>query len=106
MSESPMPQIAIKPAPAPLPAPTKHPAQIIFASAAEAAGGAFMVSILGGVALTIAGAFAGNMVPSAPPFFHGGAPNLPHGLFGWNVWSGGRAMAFAVFFAIFFAHSL
>ena len=41
--------------------------EIIIDSATEAFGSAFVVWGLGGVAISIAGSFAGDMIPSLPP---------------------------------------
>ena len=87
--------------PAPRFDPSRDPLKTIFDSALEAFGSAFVVWIMGGIAFSIAGGFAGGMVPSLPPGF-GGPPSGPH--HGW--WRVVRGDAFGVFFAIFFVHSL
>ncbi len=76
--------------------------EIIWESAVEAAGGAFVVWILGGVALSIAGAFAGDMIPSAPPFHRGGV----HPWFGQHWLHSLKGHSLVFLFAAFFAHSL
>ena len=81
--------------------PSRNLEEIIIGSATEALGSAFVVWILGGVAISIAGGFAGNMVPSLPPGFDGPEPRFQHG---W--WQAVRGEAFGIFFAIFFVHSL
>ncbi len=77
--------------------------QLIFASACEALGSAFLVWLLGGIALSIAGSVAEDMVPSPPPFLPkpGGPPaNLAD-------WRGSmQKNAFVIIFLVFFAHSL
>jgi hypothetical protein len=80
---------------------------VVFASATDAFGSALVIWILGGVAMSIAGSFAGQMIPSLPPGFgvqealdsHSSEPHHP-----W--WKAARGSAFALFFAIFFFHSL
>ncbi|HWD18323.1 MAG TPA: hypothetical protein VHB20_03525 [Verrucomicrobiae bacterium] len=89
-------------APAPLPAPRADLAAVI-GCAVEAATSALVVSILGQVALSIAGAFAGGMIPTPPPLFGAGDAAPSHH---WHGWSLLRGHALYFFFAIFFAHSL
>lgn len=84
-----------------------HTAAIIRASAKEALGSAVVVWILGGVALSLAGGFAGDMVPSPPPGF--GGAELPGGVparLAHACWRAARGNIFALSFAVFFAHSL
>jgi len=81
--------------------PSPDALDIIFDSAFEAFFSAFLVWIMGGIALNIAAEFSGNMVPSLPPGL-GGTQLGPHN--GW--WAAVRGKAFAIFFAIFFVHSL
>jgi len=80
---------------------------VIFASATEAFGSAFLLWILGGVAISIASSFAGDMIPSLPPGFGGPEASNTHqaGLhLAW--WDAARGSALGLFFAIFFVHSL
>jgi hypothetical protein len=85
----------------------RNAVDVIFASATDALGSAFLLWILGGVALEIAGEFAGEMVPSLPPAFAGQvaleAQDSGHHHVWWHAV---RGHAFVLFFAIFFAHSL
>jgi hypothetical protein len=75
--------------------------ETILASATEAVGSAFLLWMLGGVAISIAGSFAAEMVPSLPPGFDG--PHAGHHHKGWHA---ARGAAFGLFFAIFYIHSL
>lgn len=85
----------------------KGPVEVIVASATEALGSAFVVWILGGVALSIAGAFARDMIPSLPPGLAGEQVPKGHHAVHYNAWwREGRSDAFVLFFAIFFVHSL
>jgi len=81
--------------------------QVIFASATEAFGSAFILWILGGVAISITGSFAGNMIPSLPPGFGGEGASEGHQA-GHHTqwWNAVRGSAFGLFFAIFIVHSL
>ena len=81
--------------------------EVIFASATDAFGSALVLWILGGVAISIASSFAGNMVPSLPPGFggEGGSEGHPAGNHH-EWWTAMRGSAFGLFFAIFFVHSL
>jgi hypothetical protein len=80
---------------------SRNTVETILASATEAFGSAFLVWMIGGVAISIAGSFAGKMVPSLPPGF--GEPQAGHHQASWHAVRGG---AFVFFFAIFFIHSL
>jgi hypothetical protein len=75
------------------------------ASAGEALVGAFSLSILGTIAISIASGFAAGMIPSPPPGFaaesHG---DHASGHESWKHEMGERAFTFV--FAIFFVHSL
>ena len=102
-----MAQTESKPATDPQPAVERSASEVIFASATEALGSAFFLWILGGVALSIAGGFAGDMIPSLPPGFDAqdstGAHHSGHHS---SWWHAVRDSAFVIFFAIFFIHSL
>jgi hypothetical protein len=80
---------------------------VIFSSAAEAFTSAFFVWLLGGAALSIAGQFAGEMIPSLPPFLAARQPlesgNPAHHF---AVWESVRSGFFVLLFAIFFVHSM
>ncbi|HEY3855658.1 MAG TPA: hypothetical protein VGO67_14815 [Verrucomicrobiae bacterium] len=81
--------------------------EVIWDSAVEAASSAFVVCILGGVAFSIAGAFAGGMIPSRPPFFAGRhQPEIAHSSSVGDWLHSLKGHAFAFLFAVFFAHSL
>jgi hypothetical protein len=84
------------------PVPLQSAMAVIGASAADALSSAVVVWLLGGVAVSVAGAFAGQMVPSPPPGFGG----LEHGEHSHAWWHAVRGNALVLFFAIFFAHSL
>jgi hypothetical protein len=84
--------------------PAKGPVEVIFSSAVEAFWSAFVAWILGGVAISIASGFAGDMVPSLPPIF-AAQQQSNHGHHG-QWWHSVRGAGFALFYAIFFAHSL
>lgn len=87
--------------------PARSVTGVIIASASEAFFSALMVWLLGGVAFSIAGSFAGDMVPSPPPLFHGQPSGKPHHAKHGEEWSSGASgFVLGVFFAIFFAHSL
>lgn len=73
----------------------------VISGAIEAFWCAFMVWIMGGIAVSIAGGFAGNMVPSLPPGF--AHPQLGQYHEWWHTLKGDT---FAIFYAIFFVHSL
>jgi len=80
---------------------------VIFDSVMEAFYSALMVWILGGVAISIAGSFAGDMVPSLPPLFAGQSPaGTHHGPLHDAGREAVRNGALVFFFAIFFVHSL
>ena len=88
-------------------APSRNLAGVIVASATEAFASAVVLWFLGDAAISIAGSFAGGMMPSPPPgFAHqrpdaapaSGPPQPEWHLAGWA--------AFVLIFAIFFAHSL
>lgn len=87
----------------PSPVAPRSAADVIVASAKEAFGSALVLWLLGGVALGIAGAFAGNMIPSPPPGFEGQYSWKSHHHGGWHMF---HQRAFVIFFAIFFIHSL
>jgi hypothetical protein len=80
---------------------------VILASAKEALGSAFLLWVMGGVAISLVGAFAGDMIPSLPPGF-GGPPtsDARHSGLPQDWWRAARVSAFGIFFAIFFIHSL
>jgi hypothetical protein len=80
---------------------SRNTVETILASATEAFGSAFLVWMMGGVAISIAGSFADKMVPSLPPGFDGAQAGHHQAL--WHAVRGG---AFGFFFAIFFIHSL
>ena len=86
----------------PQPVASRNAGEVIADSATEALGGAFTLWILGGVALSIAGSFAGDMIPSLPPGFAGSEPSEGH-LTGHHSawWHEVRGNAFVLFFAIF-----
>jgi len=102
-----MPDIEIKLAKQePMPsAPDSSVFEIIIDSATEAFGSAFVVWGLGGVAVSIAGSFAGDMIPSLPPGFSGQDLKANHEQIR-TLWEAMRGSAFGLFFAIFFVHSL
>src|ERR1700749_2839464 len=79
---------------------------IIVGSATEAFGSALVLWILGGVAIDIAGSFAGNMVPSPPPIFAAQPEGHHKHHSGGASWHDAGHGVFILFFAIFFAHSL
>jgi hypothetical protein len=81
--------------------PSRNAVDTILASATEAFGSAFLLWILGGVAISIAASFAGEMIPSLPPGFDGPKEGRHHA---W--WNAARGCAFGFCFAIFFIHSL
>jgi hypothetical protein len=86
-------------------APASRVFAIIFDSVTEAFGSAFVIWILGGVAISIADSFAGDMIPSSPPGFSGEHLNANHAhIRTW--WEAVRGNAFGLFFVIFFMHSL
>ena len=58
----------------PQPMASRNAANIIVASATEAFGSAIFLWVLGGVAISIAGSFAGDMIPSLPPSLAGQGP--------------------------------
>jgi hypothetical protein len=91
----------------PPPATRPNAIAVIISSATEALGSAFMLWILGGIAISIAGSFASGMLPSPPPGF-GGKPAAEDNDSGdFEAFGGGfEGSAFGLFFAIFFAHSL
>lgn len=78
---------------------------IIVDSMTEAFGSAFVVWGLGGVAVSIAGSFAGDMIPSLPPGFSGQHLKANHEQIR-TLWEAVRGSAFGLFFTIFFMHSL
>ena len=81
--------------------------EVIVGSATEALGSAFLLWVLGGVAISIAGSFAHDMIPSLPPGFAGQEPLEGHHSGHHDAWwDAVRGGAFGLFFAIFFAHSL
>jgi hypothetical protein len=80
----------------------RNAVETILSSAAEAFGSAFVVCLLGGIALSIAGSFAGEMIPSLPPGFD--RPQAGKADNSW--WDTAQSGAFGFFFAIFFIHSL
>lgn len=88
-------------------APKRDLFSVIFESAFEAFGGGLLFYILGDVALGIAGGFAGNMIPAAPPGFSGwGNPKGDHSPSHdewWRIEGNGPLICI---FALFFAHSL
>lgn len=87
--------------------PSRNAIGVIIDSASEALGSAFLVWVLGGVAISFLGSFAGGMVPSLPPGFAAQQPSggdhaaHPHAL-----WRAVRGGAFIFFFTVFFVHSL
>jgi hypothetical protein len=89
------------------PAPTRSAGEVIIASATDAFGSAIVLWLLGGVAVSMAGSFAGQMIPSLPPAFaaqqSSEADHAGHH-FAWRQAMRGGALVF--FFAIFFIHSL
>ncbi len=92
----------IKSAANPQAVPPRNVVETIFASATEAFGSAFVLCFLGGIALSIAGSFAGEMVPSLPPGFD--RPQAGKADNSW--WDTAQSGAFGFFFAIFFIHSM
>jgi len=73
----------------------------------EAASSAFVVWLLGGVALGIAASFAGDMIPSPPPFLGGGAEaGTGRSWFAGHWLHSVKWYGFAFLFSVFFAHSL
>ncbi len=81
--------------------------EVIVASATEAFGSALLLWILGGVAISIAGSFAGDMIPALPPFFASQPTSEAHHARHHDAWwQAVRGGAFVFFFAIFFMHSL
>jgi hypothetical protein len=95
------------PPPNPEPAPKRNLFEVIFESALEALSSAFLVYILGGVALSIAGSFAGEMIPSAPPgvggWEHAKSDHSIQHEGWWDIEGNGPLICI---FVIFFAHSL
>jgi hypothetical protein len=88
-------------------APGRSAGKVIIASATEAFGSALVVWFLGGVAISIAASFAGDMIPSLPPVLARlqsleDDPAKHHAA--WRQEARGAALVFC--FAIFFAHSL
>ncbi|HUD47657.1 MAG TPA: hypothetical protein VMR33_12550 [Candidatus Baltobacteraceae bacterium] len=81
--------------------PSRNAVETILSSATEAFTGAFMVWILGRVAINIAGSISRRMVPSLPPGF--GGPQAGHPNAWWHAL---RGAALGIFFSIFFIHSL
>jgi hypothetical protein len=80
---------------------------VVWDSAVEALSSAFIVWILGGVALSIAGGFAKGMIPSPPPSFGGeGETALGRGWFGEDWVHPVKGHVFVFLFSVFFAHSL
>ncbi len=66
-----------------------------------------MLWIFGGIALSFAGAFTGDMIPTPPPLLRDAfaAPG-PHPAAAIAWWSVVKGHAFAAFFLLFFLHSL
>lgn len=79
--------------------------EVIVDAAVDSLVSAWLVWVLGGVALSIAGGFAGDMIPTLPPAFSGQQleANPAHGFAWWNVV---KRDAFGLFYAIFFLHAL
>lgn len=79
---------------------------VIISSATEAFTSAVMVWLLGGIAFSLASTFTEEMVPSPPPFYHGQHAGKSHHAHGGDDWGEASGYVLALFFAIFFAHSL
>jgi hypothetical protein len=91
----------------PQPTQVRGAAEVIFASAIEAFGSAFLLWILGGVAISIAASFARDMIPSLPPGFGAQGASAGHQTGSdRSWWDAVRGSALGLFFAIFFVHSL
>jgi len=75
---------------------------ILISSAGSAVATAFLVWILGGVAFSIAGGFAGEMIPSLPPGFTASPAGPAHR----ELWKPLQGVAFSALFVVFFLHSL
>jgi hypothetical protein len=89
-----------------IPAPARSVLEVIVLSAKGAFFSAIFVWFLGGVALSIAGSFAEDMVPAPPPGFGAAQGANHHG--GTHATSGhvAKGFMFGLFFTIFFAHSM
>jgi hypothetical protein len=81
--------------------PSRNAFETILASATDAFGSAVVLWILGGVAINIAGSFAGQMVPTLPPGFERLPAAQDH-----PWWHTAPSGGFTFCFAIFFIHSL
>ncbi len=88
-------------------APSRNIAEVMMDSAMDAFGSAIVLWLLGGIAISIAGSFAGEMIPSPPPGFPRQQPLESHAS-GNSTALGDAAgwTAFGLIFVIFFAHSL
>lgn len=96
-----MPVLDTKSAEHPQDIPLRNPLETILSSATEAFASAFVLWMLGGLAINFAGSFARQMVPSLPPGFD--PPPAAHDHAWWHT---ARSGAFGFCFAIFFIHSL
>jgi hypothetical protein len=83
--------------------PRRDAFDTILSSAGSALANAFLVSILGGVAFSVAGDFAGGMIPSLPPGF---AASSTHAAAQHDGANSVRSPAFGILFTLFFLHSI